>query len=71
MEADNAHPQRNASDPTDLYMFGMGGHAGNKTFRGPAVNPLPKSNETAMGGDFAIWAWSMLFDLRASKKAER
>jgi hypothetical protein len=53
--------QRNASDPTDLYMFGMGGHAGNKTFRGPAVNPLPKSNETAMGADFAIWAWGISF----------
>jgi hypothetical protein len=39
-------------------MFGMSGSAGNKTFKGPIVGPIPNSNETALGSNFAIWALS-------------
>jgi hypothetical protein len=48
--------QRNASNPTDLYMLGMNGTAGKKVFKGPAIKPIPNSNETAMGPRFSIWA---------------
>jgi hypothetical protein len=60
------HLQRNASDLTDMYTFGMGGTAGSKNFKAPFVGPIPNSNESALP-DFAIWALTGLAALPDNK----
>jgi hypothetical protein len=59
--------ERNASDPTDMYTFGMGGTAGSKNFKAPFVGPIPNSNESALGPYFAIWAYTGLAALPDNK----
>ena len=55
-------------NPIDLYTFGMTGATGQKSFSNQPFTAV-KANETALGGDFAIWAGLSQEPLHFRRKA--